>query len=65
MNPVIYLFIYFLHPTPHFWGLKTSKNHFSLKIFILNFSFWRKVSGKKKALVLCNVRHGYLHFCML
>ncbi len=45
---ITYLFIYFLHPTPHFWGLKAFKNHFFLKIFILNFSFWRKVSGKEK-----------------
>jgi hypothetical protein len=57
MNLVIYLFIYFPQPTPHFWGLKTSKNQFFLKIFIFNFSFWRKVLGlKKKALVLCNGR---------
>lgn len=60
----IYLFI-FPTPPPHFWGLKAFKNHFFLKIFILNFFFWWKVLGKKSIGAMQWARHGYLHFCML
>jgi hypothetical protein len=34
MNLVIYLLFIFPTPPPHFWGLKASKNHLLLKIFI-------------------------------
>lgn len=56
MNLVIYLFIYFPHPTPSLMGTESLQKSLLSQNFHFKFLYFGEKFWVKKALVLCNER---------